>query len=59
MKRDINAVYSTGLFEDVNASTREADDSTEAAPKVRSARGLGTCIGKASSAAGAVHAAGC
>ncbi|GLC64066.1 hypothetical protein PLESTF_000114600 [Pleodorina starrii] len=34
VRRDINAVYSTGLFEDVNVSTREAEDSTEAAPKV-------------------------
>ncbi|KAG2487188.1 hypothetical protein HYH03_014166 [Edaphochlamys debaryana] len=34
VRRDINSVYSTGLFEDVNVSTREADDSTEAAPKV-------------------------
>ncbi|PNW78727.1 hypothetical protein CHLRE_09g388097v5 [Chlamydomonas reinhardtii] len=34
IRRDINAVYSTGLFEDVNVVTREAADSTEAAPKV-------------------------
>ncbi len=34
VRRDINAVYSTGLFEDVNVATREAEDSTEAAPKV-------------------------
>ncbi|GIL91181.1 hypothetical protein Vretimale_18825 [Volvox reticuliferus] len=34
VRRDINAVYSTGLFEDVNVSTREADDSKESAPKV-------------------------
>lgn len=34
VRRDINAVYSTGLFDDVNVSTREAEDSTETAPKV-------------------------
>ncbi|GFR47680.1 hypothetical protein Agub_g9426, partial [Astrephomene gubernaculifera] len=31
IRRDINAVYSTGLFEDVNVATREAEDSTEGA----------------------------
>ncbi|KXZ54331.1 hypothetical protein GPECTOR_5g414 [Gonium pectorale] len=36
VRRDINAVYSTGLFEDVNVSTREAEDSTETQPKARS-----------------------
>ncbi len=36
VRRDINAVYSTGLFDDVNVSTREAEDSTETAPKVGS-----------------------
>ncbi|PNH04392.1 Outer envelope protein 80, chloroplastic [Tetrabaena socialis] len=41
IRRDINAVYSTGLFEDVNVSTREADDSTEAAPKASGVAGGG------------------
>ncbi len=34
-KRDIASVYSTGLFEDVNISPKEAEDSTETSPKVR------------------------
>lgn len=34
-KADIDAVYSTGLFEDVSIVPQEAEDSTEAHPKVR------------------------
>jgi hypothetical protein len=33
-KADIDSIYSTGLFEDVNIVPQEADDSTEAHPKV-------------------------
>jgi hypothetical protein len=34
-KADIDSIYSTGLFEDVNIVPQEADDSTEAHPKVK------------------------
>lgn len=34
-KADIDSVYSTGLFEDVNIVPQEAEDSTETQPKVR------------------------
>lgn len=34
-KQDIDSIYSTGLFEDVNIVPQEADDSTEQQPKVR------------------------
>lgn len=37
-KQDIDSVYSTGLFEDVNIVPQEAEDSTEQQPKVRDAR---------------------
>jgi hypothetical protein len=33
-KQDIDSIYSTGLFEDVNIVPQEADDSTETHPKV-------------------------
>jgi hypothetical protein len=33
-KSDIDSVYSTGLFDDVNIIPNEADDSTEQQPKV-------------------------
>jgi hypothetical protein len=33
-KRDIASIYSTGLFEDVNITPKEAEDSTETRPKV-------------------------
>lgn len=33
-KRDINAVYSTGLFDDVNITPKESENSTESSPKV-------------------------
>lgn len=34
-KRDIHAVYGTGLFEDVTMVPQEAEGSTETHPKVR------------------------
>jgi outer membrane protein insertion porin family len=33
-KQDIDSIYSTGLFEDVNIVPQEAEDSTEQQPKV-------------------------
>jgi hypothetical protein len=33
-KQDIDSVYSTGLFDDVNIIPNEADESTELQPKV-------------------------
>lgn len=48
-KRDIASIYSTGLFEDVNFTPREAEDSTEAAPKVRQSGGR---VGRSMAAAG-------
>lgn len=33
-KADIDSIYSTGLFEDVNITPQEAEDSTESHPKV-------------------------
>lgn len=33
-KQDIDSIYSTGLFEDVNIVPQEAEDSTESHPKV-------------------------
>jgi hypothetical protein len=34
-KADIDSIYSTGLFEDVNIVPQEAEDSTESHPKAR------------------------
>ena len=34
-KADIDSIYSTGLFEDVNIVPKEAEESTEISPKVR------------------------
>ena len=34
-KRDINAVYSMGLFEDVNIVPKESEGSSETCPKVQ------------------------
>jgi outer membrane protein insertion porin family len=34
-KADIDSIYSTGLFEDVNILPKEAPDSTELNPRVR------------------------
>lgn len=41
-KQDIDSIYSTGLFEDVNIIPKEADDSTEQNPRV----GGSACCGR-------------
>ncbi len=43
-KRDISSIYATGLFEDVNITPKEADDSTESAPKVRYIHARYVCV---------------
>ncbi|KAF8072573.1 OEP80 [Scenedesmus sp. PABB004] len=60
-KADIDAIYSTGLFDDVNILPQEAEDSTETAPKVdltvnlveRKTGGLGAGTGISAAGRGA------
>lgn len=60
-KQDIDSIYSTGLFEDVNIVPQEAEDSTEAHPKVdltinlveRKTGGLGAGTGISAAGRGA------
>jgi hypothetical protein len=46
-KADIDSIYSTGLYDDVNMLPQEAEDSTEENPKV-GAGGIGKCKGRLS-----------
>jgi hypothetical protein len=57
-KQDIDSIYSTGLFEDVNIVPQEAEDSTEQQPKVWQQH-LAQPAAACAAAAAALHVCGC